>query len=88
MKRVVFVRDKTNKHSIRALLAAYEKWFPEKDYYVLTPQDAFEFLKEDDLALFSFLTGTSSAYIDYVTKLKEKLPNKYCMRWSSSQCKK
>ena len=39
MKRVVFVRDKTNKHSIRALLAAYEKWFPEKDYYVLTPQD-------------------------------------------------
>ena len=38
MKRVVFVRDKTNKHSIRALLAAYEKWFPEKDYYVLTPQ--------------------------------------------------
>ena len=74
MKRVVFVRDKTNKHSIRALLAAYEKWFPEKDYYVLTPQDAFEFLKEDDLALFSFLTGTSSAYIDYVTKLKEKLP--------------
>lgn len=74
MKRVVFVRDKTNKHSIRALLATYEKWFPEKDYYVLTPQDAFEFLKEDDLALFSFLTGTSSAYIDYVTKLKEKLP--------------
>ena len=48
MKRVVFVRDKTNKHSIRALLAAYEKWFPEKDYYVLTPQDAFEFLKEED----------------------------------------
>ena len=74
MKRVVFVRDKTNKHSIRALLAAYEKWFPEKDYYVLTPQDAFEFLEEDDLALFSFLTGTSSAYIDYVTRLKAKLP--------------
>ena len=74
MKRVVFVRDKTNKHSIRALLAAYEKWFPEKDYYVLTPQDAFDFLEEDDLALFSFLTGTSSAYIDYVTKLKAKLP--------------
>lgn len=74
MKRVVFVRDKTNKHSIRALVAAYEKWFPEKDYFVLTPQDAFNFLEEDDLALFSFLTGTSSAYIDYVTKLKEKLP--------------
>lgn len=74
MKRVVFVRDKTNKHSIRALLAAYEKWFPEKDYYVLTPQDAFEFLEEDDLALFSFLTCTSSAYIDYVTRLKAKLP--------------
>ena len=63
MKRVVFVRDKTNKHSIRALLAAYEKWFPEKDYYVLTPQDAFEFLKEDDLALFSFLTGNTLAAI-------------------------
>ena len=74
MKRAVFVRDKTNKHSIRALLAAYEKWFPEKDYYVLTPQDAFDFLEEDDLALFSFLTGTSSAYIDYVTRLKAKLP--------------
>ena len=74
MKRVVFVRDKTNKHSIRALLEDNKKWFPEKDYYVLTPQDAFEFLKEDDLALFSFLTGTSSAYIDYVTKLKEKQP--------------
>lgn len=74
MKKVVFVRDKTNKHSIRALLAAYEKWFPEKDYFVLTPQDAFDFLEEDDLALFSFLTGTSSAYIDYVTNLKEKLP--------------
>lgn len=75
MKRVVFVRDKTNKHSIRALLAAYEKWFPERDYYVLTPKDAFDFLEEDDLALFSFLTGSSSAYIDYVTKLKAKLPN-------------
>ncbi len=74
MKRVVFVRDKTNKHSIRALVAAYEKWFPEKDYFVLTPQDAFDFLEEDDLALFSFLTGTSSAYVDYVTRLKAKLP--------------
>ncbi|MDE7033918.1 MAG: TIGR04013 family B12-binding domain/radical SAM domain-containing protein [Mucispirillum sp.] len=74
MKRVVFVRDKTNKHSIRALLAAYEKWFPEKDYYVLAPQDAFDFLEEDDLVLFSFLTGTSSAYVDYVTRLKAKLP--------------
>ena len=49
MKRAVFVRDKTNKHSIRALLAAYEKWFPEKEYYVLTPKDAFDFLEEDDL---------------------------------------
>ncbi len=67
-------RDKTNKHSIRALLAAYEKWFPEKDYYVLAPQDAFDFLEEDDLVLFSFLTGTSSAYVDYVTRLKAKLP--------------
>ena len=74
MKRAVFVRDKTNKHSIRALLAAYEKWFPEKEYYVLTPKDAFDFLEEDDLALFSFLTGTSRAYIDYVTRLKAKLP--------------
>ena len=74
MKRAVFVRDKTNKHSIRALLAAYEKWFPEKEYYVLTPKDAFDFLEEDDLALFSFLTGSSTAYIDYVTKLKERLP--------------
>lgn len=74
MKRAVFVRDKTNKHSIRALLAAYEKWFPEKEYYVLTPKDAFDFLEEDDLALFSFLTGSSAAYIDYVTKLKERLP--------------
>ncbi len=64
----------TNKHSIRALLAAYEKWFPEKDYYVLAPQDAFDFLEEDDLVLFSFLTGTSSAYVDYVTRLKAKLP--------------
>lgn len=74
MKRAVFVRDKTNKHSIRALLAAYEKWFPEKEYYVLTPKDAFDFLEEDDLALFSFLTGSSTAYIDYAAKLKEKLP--------------
>ena len=74
MKRAVFVRDKTDKHSIRALLAAYEKWFPEKEYYVLTPKDAFDFLEEDDLALFSFLTGSSAAYIDYVTKLKERLP--------------
>lgn len=74
MKRAVFVRDKTNKHSIRALLAAYEKWFPEKEYYVLTPKDAFDFLEEDDFALFSFLTGSSAAYIDYVTKLKERLP--------------
>lgn len=74
MKRAVFVRDKMNKHSIRALLAAYEKWFPEKEYYVLTPKDAFDFLEEDDLALFSFLTGSSTAYIDYVTKLKGKLP--------------
>lgn len=74
MKRVVFIRDKNNKHSIRALLAAYEKWFPERDYFVLSPQDAFEFLNNDDLALFSFLTGTSRAYIDYVTKLKAKLP--------------
>ena len=75
MSKIVFIRDKTNKHSIRALLAAYEKWFPEREYFVVTPQDALDFLENDDLALFSFLTGSSSAYIDYVTCLKEKLPN-------------
>lgn len=75
MSRIVFIRDKTNKHSIRALLAAYEKWFPNREYYVVTPQDAVTFLSNNDTALFSFLTGSSSAYIEYVTRLKEMLPN-------------
>ena len=48
MSRIVFIRDKTNKHSIRALLAAYEKWFPNREYYVVTPQDAVTFLNNDD----------------------------------------
>lgn len=74
MKRAVFVRDKTNKHSIRALLAAYEYWFPNKEYYVVTPQEAESFLENGDLALFSFLSGSSEAYIEYVKRLKSKLP--------------
>lgn len=75
MRRIVFVRDKTNKHSIRALLGAFEKWFPEREYYVKTPEDAMEFLENDDLALFSFLTGSWLYYRDYVLKLRSKLPD-------------
>ncbi len=74
MKRVVFIRDKINKHSIRALIASYEKWFPEKEYYVATPENATDFLQEDDLALFSFLTYKKDFYIEYVNNLKKRLP--------------
>lgn len=75
MSRIVFVRDKTNKHSIRAILAAFEKWFPNRQYYVVTPQEGQSFIENNDVVLFSFLTGTSKAYIEYVTELKKRLPN-------------
>lgn len=74
MKRAVFIRDKTNKHSVRALLGAFEKWFPDREYFVKTPAEAPDFLDKNDLVLFSFLTGSASFYLEYVKNLKAVIP--------------
>lgn len=74
MRRTVFIRDEMNKHSLRALMGAYEKWFPQRDYFVMTPKDAFEKIEKTDLALISFSSGSSDFYTGYGRKLKEKYP--------------
>lgn len=69
MRHTVFVRDKVNKHSIRALIAAFEKWFPERDYSVLSPEDVTDNAPKSSLAVISYATGASK----YYTQLSEKL---------------
>ena len=75
MRRTVFIRDKLNKHSIRALLGAYEKWFPDREYFVFNPQEALCKLEKNDLVFFSFLTGSSKFYTDYVQQVKALYPD-------------
>ena len=70
MRRVVFVRDKMNKHSLRALMGAFEKWFPKRDYFVMTPEATLTELLPSDLALISFASASTHFYKDYGTKLK------------------
>lgn len=74
MRRPVFIRDEMNKHSLRALMGAFEKWFPHRDYFVMTPKDAFEKMEKTDLALLSFSSASWDFYKDYTLKLKEKYP--------------
>ena len=42
MRQVVFIRDKVNKHSIRVLIAAFEKWYQNREYLVLKPEELIE----------------------------------------------
>lgn len=70
MRRVVFIRDNFNKHSLRALMCAFEKWFPGRDYFVFTPSDALREVEKDDLALISFSSANAEFYTEYGLKLK------------------
>ncbi len=72
MRRVVFLKDKLNKHSIRALVSAFEKWFPEREYFVYDPNKrAIDFIENGDLVLISFATGRSEFYRAYAKLLRE-----------------
>lgn len=75
MRPVAFVRDRINKHSVRALTAAFEKWFPERDYKVLTPEEVFFSADKSSLALVSYATGAAPYYRDFAERLKELRPD-------------
>lgn len=75
MRRPVFIRDRANKHSIRCLMGAFEKWFPERQYFVTTPEEALKSLDKTDLAMMSFTSANAPRYYDYVTNLKKLYPN-------------
>lgn len=75
MRSVVFVRDRVNKHSVRALIAAFEKWFPERDYKVLSPCDVFSSADKSSLVLISFATGAAPFYRDFAGKLRLLRPD-------------
>ena len=67
MSRIVFVRDKTNKHSIRAILAAFEKWFPNRQYYVVTPQEGQSFIENNDVAI--GIIAVPAEYAQYIADI-------------------
>ncbi len=72
MRRVVFLKDKLNKHSIRALVAAFEKWFPQRDYFVYDPtKDAIKYIENGDLVLISFASGRADYYKSYSQLLRD-----------------
>lgn len=67
----IFILDKFNKFSIRALLVAFEKWFPEINYKVLKVEE----IDSDPLPgfyYFSFNSINAKFYIELAQKLKQK----------------
>jgi len=74
-RRVVFVRDNLNKHSIRSIVAAYEKHFPDSDYYITNPNSAYEFVNDNDILLFSSATRSISRHISLSEAIKSKYKN-------------
>ena len=75
MRHTVFVRDKVNKHSVRALIAAFEKWFPNRDYSVITPENLISDAPKSSLALISYATGASKYYAELSNKIKTLRPD-------------
>lgn len=74
-RRVVFVRDNLNKHSIRSIIAAYEKHFPDTDYYITDPDSAYEFVQDRDILLFSSTTRSISKHILLSELLRARYKN-------------
>lgn len=70
MRHVTFIRDKVNKHSIRSLIAAFEKWYPNRDYSVITPEELIEKASKNALAVISFASAKYNYYKDLSYHIK------------------
>lgn len=66
-----FVLDKFNKFSIRALLVAFEKWFPDISYKVIRVDDLADTHKKG-FYYFSFNSINAPYYLQIASKLKSK----------------
>ncbi|MEF3255764.1 MAG: TIGR04013 family B12-binding domain/radical SAM domain-containing protein [Deferribacterales bacterium] len=69
-----FLLDKFNKFSIRGLLVAFEKWFPDLNYKVIKLEDLDESIA-DGFYYFSFNSINADFYIDLALKLRSKNRN-------------
>ncbi|ADR18507.1 TIGR04013 family B12-binding domain/radical SAM domain-containing protein [Calditerrivibrio nitroreducens] len=67
----IFILDKFNKFSIRALLVAFEKWFPEINYKVLKVEE-IDSNPLPGFYYFSFNSINAKFYIELAQKLKQK----------------
>ncbi len=74
-RRTVFIKDPINKHSIRVLMAAYEKAFPNEDYFVTDFKMAYDFVSENDIAIFSSASRSIDKNIELANALKLKSKN-------------
>ena len=74
-RRTVFIKDPINKHSIRVLMAAYEKAFPNDDYFVTDFKMAYDFVSENDIAIFSSASRSIDKNIELANALKLKSKN-------------
>ncbi len=70
MRQVVFIRDKVNKHSIRVLIAAFEKWYQNREYLVLKPEELIEKSPKNAVVLISFATGAYKFYQNLSKEIK------------------
>ena len=71
-RRTVFIKDPINKHSIRVLMAAYEKAFPNEDYFVTDFKKAYDFVSDNDIAIFSSASRSIDKNIELADALKSK----------------
>ncbi len=70
MKNIYFVKNKFNKYSIRALLVAVEKFFPQQDYEVIDINDV-KYI-QSGIVFYSFMSFHKDKYIDLCLSLKSK----------------
>ncbi|MCX8083947.1 MAG: TIGR04013 family B12-binding domain/radical SAM domain-containing protein [Calditerrivibrio sp.] len=69
-----FVLDKYNKFSIRALLVAFEKWFPDLNYRVIKVDEIKDHLT-DGFYFFSFNSINARFYLELVNSIKKSSRN-------------
>ncbi|MGA1847198.1 TIGR04013 family B12-binding domain/radical SAM domain-containing protein [Deferribacter abyssi] len=71
MSDYLFIKDRYNKYSIRALISAYEKYFPF-DYKLLNIEDIDHLNIEGKVLFFSFNTFNKNKYFILAKKIKDK----------------
>lgn len=73
-RRFIFLKDRLNKFSIRALLVALEKFFPEIDYEVIDTVSVYEKKIENAALFFSFNSVNFIRYASMATEIRKNCP--------------